>query len=62
MPATVQMIGKASIVTWSMDGFLQVLWRKGTTGDIADDLAVLLSMAVVITGFTLWRFKRGDLF
>ena len=62
MPATVQMLGKASIVTWSMDGFLQVLWRKAGTGDIAGDLAVLLSMSLVITGVTLWRFKRGNLF
>ncbi len=62
MSPAIQTLGKASIVTWSMDGFLQVLWRRAGLGDIAADLGVLMAMAAVITIFSLWRFNKGDLF
>jgi hypothetical protein len=45
-----------------MDGFLQVLWRNAATTEILPDIGVLLGIAAIITGISVWQFKRGHVF
>lgn len=62
MPPFIQMLGKGSLVYWSMEGFLQVLWRKAGIVEILPVLGILLGMSVLITTLSLWRFRRGHIF
>ena len=62
MPPLMQLIGKFTIVYWSMDGILQVLWRKAGTAAILPHLGVLLGVGVVISAISLWQFKKGQVF
>ena len=62
MPDYIQAISKVTIVFWSMDGFLQVLWRGAPTIDILPHLGVLLGIASLISIASLWLFKKGHVF
>lgn len=62
MPGYIQTISKATIVYWSMDGFLQVLWRGAAFVEVLPNVAVLLGMGAVILAVSVGRFKRGHLF
>ncbi|GEM_PF-6411809 len=62
MPSYIQAFSKVTLVFWSMDGFLQVLWRRSSTIDILPNVGVLLAMAVLITTVNVWRFKKGHVF
>jgi ABC-2 type transport system permease protein len=62
MPDFIQSISKFTIVYWSMDGFLQVLWRGAGTWQILPNLAVLLLIAGVTTTVSFWQFKKGHVF
>ncbi|HEY6191799.1 MAG TPA: ABC transporter permease, partial [Bacteroidota bacterium] len=62
MPGYIQTISKGTIVYWSMDGFLQVLWRGAPLVDILPNLGVLLAIATVITSVSVLQFKKGHVF
>ncbi|MBI1804872.1 MAG: ABC transporter permease [Ignavibacteriae bacterium] len=62
MPGYIQAVSKATIVYWSMDGFLQVLWRGAPLVDILPNLGILLAIAGLITGISLWQFRKGHVF
>ena len=62
MPEFVQHLSKLTIVHWSMEGFLQVLWAGCTTRELLPTLAVLFGIAAVVNGFSVWRFNRGKIF
>jgi len=62
MPPTVKMFSKLTLVYWSMDGFLQVLWRGAGIAAIVPHVLILFGMAVVITAASMWGFKRGKVF
>ena len=62
MPEFIQTFSRVTIVYWSMDGFLQVLWRGVGTADIVPNLAVLFGVAALITSISLWQFKKGHVF
>lgn len=62
MPDFIQAIGKLTIVYWSMDGFLQVLWRGAPLSDVIPNLLILIAMAAVITALSAWQFKKGRVF
>lgn len=62
MPEFIQTLSRLTLVYWSMEGFVQVLWADGSLRDILPYLGVLLGIAAVISTISLWRFKRGDLF
>ena len=55
MPDFIQSISKVTIVYWSMEGFLQVLWRSAPIADILPDIGVLFGIAVLITSISLWQ-------
>ena len=62
MPEFIQTFSKATLVYWSMDGFLQVLWRGAVFMDILPNLLVLTGIALVISAISLWQFKKGHVF
>jgi ABC-2 type transport system permease protein len=62
MPPTVQFFSKLTLVYWSMDGFLQVLWRGSGTSAILSHLAILLGMGLVLIALSVWRLGRGKVF
>lgn len=62
MPEFIQSLSRLSIVYWAIEGFLQVLWANCTTRELLPTLAVLFGIAAVVSTFSVWRFKRGDIF
>ncbi|GAB5558967.1 MAG: ABC transporter permease [Synoicihabitans sp.] len=62
MPEFIQSISKLTLVYWSMEGFLAVLWAQKSIVEILPILGILLGMAAVVNVFSVWRFNRGNLF
>jgi ABC-2 type transport system permease protein len=62
MPGFIQTFSKLTIVYWSMDGFLQVLWRGAPLADILPNLGILLGIAALITALSVLQFKKGHVF
>jgi ABC-2 type transport system permease protein len=62
LPDWMQVISKTTITYWSVDGFLQVLWRNAPLSGITINIVVLLGIAIVVNGIALYRFKRGNIF
>jgi ABC-2 type transport system permease protein len=62
MPEAIQQLSRLSLVYWAIDGFLKVLWANCTTAELLPTLAILLGIAAVVNAFSIWRFKRGNIF
>jgi ABC-2 type transport system permease protein len=62
MPDFIQSISKLTLVYWSMEGFLAILWAHKSIFEILPIIGVLLGMAAVVNTFSIWRFNRGNLF
>ena len=62
MPDIIQSFSKITLVYWSMDGFLQVLWRGAPLIDILPNIGILFGIAIIITSISLWQFKKGHVF
>ncbi len=62
MPEFIQHLSKLTIVYWSMEGFIQVLWANCTTRELLPTLGVLFGIAAVVNTFSVWRFNRGHIF
>ncbi len=62
LPHFIQLLSKITIVYWAMKGFLDVLWRGSGTLDIIPTIGILLGMAAIVNVFSIWRFKKGNLF
>jgi len=57
-PNWIQVISKFTITYWSVEAFLDVLWRRASLVDILPNLGVLLATAVVINYIALYLFKK----
>lgn len=62
MPESIQFFSKLTLVYWSVEGFLAVLWRGAGFSDIWQYLVVLFGIAIVINLFSIYKFKRGNVF
>lgn len=62
MPQFIQQLSKLTIVYWSIEGFLQVLWANCTTRELLPTLGVLLGIAAVVNLVSIWRFNHGQIF
>ena len=62
MPATIQFFSKLTVVYWSMDGFLEVLWRGVGLVSILPHLGILIGMGTIINIISVRRFKKGHIF
>lgn len=62
MPSFFQTLAKGTFVYWTIDGFLNVLWRNCTFMEILPNLGILLGIAAVITSISILQFKKGHVF
>jgi len=62
MPESIQFFSKLTIVYWSVEGFLAVLWRGAGFFEIWHYLAILFGISFVINLISLYKFKRGNVF
>ena len=62
MPPTIQFFSKLTIVYWSMDGFLEVLWRGVGLFSILPNLGILLGVSAAVSIISVRQFRRGDIF
>ncbi len=61
-PDWMQAISKATLTYWSVEAFLQVLWRQAPFSAIAPNVLILLFIAFLINAYALVRFKNGKVF
>jgi ABC-2 type transport system permease protein len=62
MPATMQFFSKLTIVYWSVDAFLEVLWRGSPTLSILPHLGILFGIGALVNLISVRRFQRGHIF
>ncbi len=62
MPEFIQHLSKLTIVYWSIEGFIQVLWANCTTRELLPTLGVLFGISAVVNAFSVWRFNHGHIF
>ena len=62
MPAFIQHLSKLTIVYWSIEGFLQVLWANCTTWELLPTVGILFGIAGIVSLFSIWRFNHGQIF
>ncbi len=62
MPEFIQHLSKLTIVYWSIEGFIQVLWANCTTWELLPTLGILFGIAAVVNAFSIWRFNHGQIF
>ena len=62
MPETIQFFSKLTVVYWSIDGFLEVLWRGVGLVSILPHLGILIGMGTIINIISVRRFKKGHIF
>ncbi|RPI02933.1 MAG: ABC transporter permease [Ignavibacteriae bacterium] len=62
MPSTIQFFSKLTFVYWSIDGFMEVLWRGVGFASIIPHLAVLFGIGTILNIVSVRRFRKGQLF
>ncbi len=62
LPGWMQTVAKFTITYWSVDAFLQVLWRNVAFSGIALHVLILASVGVVVTFYSVIRFRKGNIF
>jgi len=62
MPEFMQRIGKFTLVYWSMEGFLQVLWAERTFVELLPILGILAGITLVVMTVAIWRLNKKSIF
>jgi ABC-2 type transport system permease protein len=62
LPPFIQVLSKFTIVYWSIEGFLQVLWNGASLVEILPTVGILLGIGILVNAVSFWRFKKGDIF
>ena len=62
MPEFIQKLSRLTIVYWSLDGFIKVLWANCTTLELLPTVGILLGIAAVVNAVSIWRFNHGQIF
>lgn len=62
MPHVIQQFSRLTLVYWSMEGFVQVLWVHATWLELLPTLGIIAGIAAVCAAIAWWRFNRGSLF
>ncbi len=61
LPSWMQVLSKGTLTYWSVEAFLQVLWRQASFAGIALNVCILLSIAILINSYAIIRFNRGNI-
>ena len=62
MPEFMQRIGKFTLVYWSMEGFLQVLWAERSFVELLPVCGVLLGITLAVMSVAIWRLNKKAIF
>jgi len=62
MPQYIQFFSKLTLVYWSVDGFLTVLWRGAGFTEVLPNILILLGIALVINIISIYNFRKGHVF
>lgn len=62
LPDWMQTFSKMTIVYWSVEGFLQVLWRQADFSAIVINVIILVSIAFVVNFYSIVRIRKGKIF
>jgi ABC-2 type transport system permease protein len=62
MPSTIQFFSKLTVVYWSIEGFMEVLWRGVGFVSIVPHLAILFGIGAIFNLVSLRQFKKGHIF
>ena len=62
MPDFIQHLSRFTLVYWSIEGFIQVLWANCTTWELLPTLGILIGIAAVVNAISIWRFRHGHIF
>jgi ABC-2 type transport system permease protein len=62
MPSTVQFFSKLTVVYWSIEGFLEVLWRGVGVVSILPHLGILFGIGAILNLISVRQFKKGRIF
>ena len=62
MPSTIQLFSKLTVVYWSIDGFMEVLWRGVGFIAILPHLLVLFGIGGIFNIVSVRQFRKGHIF
>jgi ABC-2 type transport system permease protein len=62
LPPFIQVLSKGTLVYWSIEGFMDVLWRNSSTLDILPVVGILLGITAVVNFISVIQFKKGEVF
>jgi ABC-2 type transport system permease protein len=62
MPSTIQFFSKLTFVYWSMEGFMEVLWRGVGFISIVPHLAILFGIGAILNIISVRQFRKGHIF
>ena len=62
LPPFIQILSKGTLVYWSIEGFMDVLWRNSGTLDILPIVGILLGITAVVNFISVIQFKKGQVF
>jgi ABC-2 type transport system permease protein len=62
MPEFIQKVSKFTLVYWSMEGFVQVLWAHVSLVELLPTLGILGGITAAVMALAIWRFNRGRIF
>ena len=62
MPQFIQQFSKLTLVYWSMEGFIAVLWAGQSFGQLLPLLGILGGITAVVMTIAIYRFNRGKIF
>jgi ABC-2 type transport system permease protein len=60
MSETMRQVGKITFNAWALDGYIKVFWRDLRLLDLAPELTVLATTAVVLFGVARYLGRRWE--
>jgi ABC-2 type transport system permease protein len=60
MSETMREFGKVTFNAWALDGYSKVFWRDLPPGELLPELAVLVSVAIVLLVTARWLARRWE--
>ncbi|HEY3914875.1 MAG TPA: ABC transporter permease [Verrucomicrobiae bacterium] len=62
MPQSMQHLSRFTLVYWSIEGFVQVLWEHVSFGELLQTIGILVGITGGLLAIAWWRFSRGQIF
>ena len=62
MPSSIQFFSKLTVVYWSIEGFMEVLWRGVGFISIVPHLTILFGIGAILNIISVRQFRKGHIF